>query len=226
LLAGEHPRGSGSPEMADLGLPGPILDGIRPWRMLATCVIHLDSWHRSAGVATARATAWAARVSKARRRVRVPVPTVAYDPRRLALKVRGEDVVLTKVRNGLERGSVVTSMADRRQRRSEFMGGAAAEGLRAPDHRYVESCEGARGIREVRGSSATKNCGGGAAQRQQLRYEFPTMQKRRIQLLGSGNFWMARGSGCGGCRGLWHGGAAAQRRGRKGNTAEPRGWRR
>jgi hypothetical protein len=133
--------------MADLGLPGPILDGIRPWRMLATRVIHLDSWRRSVGVATARATAWAARVSKARRRARVPVPTVPYDPRRLALKVRGEDVVLTKVRNGLEHSGVVTSTADRRQRRPEFVGGAAAEGLRAPDHRrstrgLLRRCQG------------------------------------------------------------------------------------
>jgi hypothetical protein len=80
LLAREHPRGGGSLEMADLGLPGPILDGIRPWRMLATRIIHLDSWRRSAGFATARATAWAARVSKAHRRARVPMPTVAYDP--------------------------------------------------------------------------------------------------------------------------------------------------
>jgi hypothetical protein len=47
----------------------------------------------------------------------------------------GGDVVLTKVRNRLERGGVVTSTADRRQRRSEFVGGAAAEGLRAPNHR-------------------------------------------------------------------------------------------
>jgi hypothetical protein len=96
LLAGDHSRGGSSPEMADLGLPGPILDEIRPWRMLAARVTHLGGWHGSAGVATARATAWAARVSGARRRARVPVPRVAYDPRRLALKVQGEDVLLTK----------------------------------------------------------------------------------------------------------------------------------
>jgi hypothetical protein len=150
LLAGEHPRGGGSPEMADLGLPGPILDGIRPWRMLATRVIHLGSWCRFAGVATARATAWAARVSKARRRARVPVPTVAYDPRRLALKVRGKDVVLTKVRNGLERGGVVTLTVDRRRRRSGFVGGAAAEGLRAPDH-WRSTCGGP--VKVCRGSA-------------------------------------------------------------------------
>jgi hypothetical protein len=50
LLAGDHSRGSGSPEMADLGLPDPISDGIRPRRMLATRVIHLDGWRRSAGL--------------------------------------------------------------------------------------------------------------------------------------------------------------------------------
>jgi hypothetical protein len=59
---------------------------------------------------------------------------VAYDPRQLALKVRGGDVVLTNVGNRLERGGVVTSTVDRRRRRSGFVGGAAAEGLRAPDH--------------------------------------------------------------------------------------------
>jgi hypothetical protein len=32
LLTGEHSRGGSSPEMADLGNPGPILDEIRPWR--------------------------------------------------------------------------------------------------------------------------------------------------------------------------------------------------
>jgi hypothetical protein len=128
-------RGGASPALGKRDRPGSIWDEVKPWRMLATRVIHLGSWCRSTGVATARATAWAARVSKARRRARVPVPTVAYDPRRLALKVRGEDVVLTKVRNGLERGGVVTSTADRRRRRSGFVGGATAEGLRAPDHR-------------------------------------------------------------------------------------------
>jgi hypothetical protein len=65
--------------MADLGLPAPILDRISPWSMLATRVIHLGSWRRSAGVAMARATAWAARVSRARWHARVPVPTVASD---------------------------------------------------------------------------------------------------------------------------------------------------
>jgi hypothetical protein len=148
LLAGDHFRGGSSPEMADLGLPGPILDGTRLWRKLATRVIHLDSWRGSTGVATTHATAWAVLVSRARRRARVPVSTVAYDPRQLALKVRGKDVVLTKVRNRLERGGVMTSTVDRRWGRLEFVGGAAAEGLRAPDHRKptrggpVKACRG------------------------------------------------------------------------------------
>jgi hypothetical protein len=120
--------------MADLGRPGPILDEIRPWRMLATHVTHLGGWHRSAGDATARATAWAARVSGARRRARVHVPRVAYDPRQLALKVWGEDVVLTKAQDRLERGGLVTSTADRRRRRSGFVGRAAIEGPQAPGH--------------------------------------------------------------------------------------------
>jgi hypothetical protein len=148
LLAGDHFRGGGSPEMADLGLPGPILDGTRLGRKLVTRVIHLDSWRGSTGVATTHATAWAVLVSRARRRARVPVSTVAYDPRQLALKVRGKDVVLTKVRNRLERGGVMTSTVDRRWGRLEFVGGAAAEGLRAPDHRKptrggpVKACRG------------------------------------------------------------------------------------
>jgi hypothetical protein len=100
------------------------------------------------GVAIAHATAWAARVDRARRRARIPVPTVASDPRRLALEVRGEDGVLTKVRNGLERGGVMTSTADRRWRRSGFVGGAVAESLQAPVHRKptrsgpVKACRG------------------------------------------------------------------------------------
>jgi hypothetical protein len=47
----------------------------------------------------------AARVGRARRSVRVPEPTVVYKPRQLALRVRGRDVVLTKVQNRLERDS-------------------------------------------------------------------------------------------------------------------------
>jgi hypothetical protein len=148
LLAGGGFRGGVSPEMADLGHPGSISDGVRPRRTLATCVNHLDTWRGSTGFATAHATAWAARVDRARRRARVPVPTVAYDPRRLALEVRGEDGVLTKVRNGLERGGVMTSTADRRWRRSGFVGGAVAESLQAPVHRKptrrgpVKACRG------------------------------------------------------------------------------------
>jgi hypothetical protein len=103
--------------------------------MLAARVIHLGSWRKSAGVATARATAWAPRVSRACRRARVPEPTVVYKPRQLALKVQGRDVVLTKVQNRLERDGVVTSTAGRRRRRSGSVGGAAAEGLQAPDQR-------------------------------------------------------------------------------------------
>jgi hypothetical protein len=61
-----------------------------------TWVNHLGVLLGSAGVVAARAIAWAARGSGARRRARVPVPRVAYDPRRLALKVQGEDVLLTK----------------------------------------------------------------------------------------------------------------------------------
>jgi hypothetical protein len=108
---------------------------VKPWRMLAARVIHLGSWRRSAGVATAHATAWASRVSRACWRACDPVPTGVYIPRQLALKFREEDVVLTKVRNRLGRDGVVTSTAGRRRRRSGSVGGAAAEDLRAPDHR-------------------------------------------------------------------------------------------
>jgi hypothetical protein len=58
---------------------------------------------------------------------------------------------------------------------------------------------------------AAMNRDGGAAHRRQLRHEFPAMQRCRIQLLGSGSFWMARGSGRGGCGGLRRGGAAQPR---------------
>jgi hypothetical protein len=70
---------------------------------------------------------------------------------------------------------------------------------------------------------AAMNWDSGAAHRRRLRHKFPAMPKRRVQLLGSGSFWMARGSRRGGCRGLWHGGAAARRRGKEGDAAEPRG---
>jgi hypothetical protein len=57
LLAGDHSRGGSSPEMADLGRPGPILDEIRPWRKLTACVTHLGSWHGSIAAETARSAA-------------------------------------------------------------------------------------------------------------------------------------------------------------------------
>jgi hypothetical protein len=116
------------------GSRGSKQPGLGSGRFSSTWVNHLGVLLGSAGLAATRATAWAAWVSGARRRARVPVPRVAYDPRRLALKVREEDVVLTKARDRLERGGVVTSTADRRRRRSGFVGRAAAEGLRALGH--------------------------------------------------------------------------------------------
>jgi hypothetical protein len=59
LLAGGHSRGGSSPEMPDLGRPGPILDEIRPWRKLVARVTHLGSWHRPAAAVTARSAAGA-----------------------------------------------------------------------------------------------------------------------------------------------------------------------
>jgi hypothetical protein len=64
--------------------------------MLAARVIHLGSWRKSAGVATARATAWAARVSRARRRARVPGARKGPWLRHLAHKLREFDAMLTR----------------------------------------------------------------------------------------------------------------------------------
>jgi hypothetical protein len=193
LLAGVHPRGGGSPEMADLGLPGPILDGIRPWRMLATRVTHLGSWRRSAGVAMAHATAWAARVSKARRRARVPVPTVVYDPRRLALMVRGGgDAMLTK---GLQWLKLQRKMADGeilRLRRVGVRGEGCCRGSPGSWSPWINawgSCEGTRGIRGVRGSPATKNCGGGVGYRWRSSARFPHGRARGRGVKTRGASW-------------------------------------
>jgi hypothetical protein len=192
LLAGDHSRGGNSPEMADLGLPGPISDGIRPGRMLATRVIHLGSWRRSTGVATAHATARAARVDRARWRARGPVPTVAYDPRQLALKVRGKVVVLTKVRNSLERGGVMTSTAGRRWRRSGLVGGASAEGLRAPDHRKPTRggpAKACRGVSLAHSLPAVSNC----PRRRRAAYLNPSGGRGSCR---GGGDWGSRASEC------------------------------
>jgi hypothetical protein len=135
LVTGDRFRGGAPPELGNLGLQGSKQPGLGSGRTSSSWINHLGVLLGSAGLATARAMAWAARVSGARRCARVPVPRVAYDPRRLALKVRGKDAVLTKARDGLERGGVVTSTADRRRRLSGFVGRAAAEGLWAPGHR-------------------------------------------------------------------------------------------
>jgi hypothetical protein len=78
-------------------------------------------------------------------------PRVAYDLRRLALKVRGEDVMLTKARDRLERGGVVTSTADRRRRWLGFVERAATEGLWAPGHRGSTRGGPAKVLRELIG---------------------------------------------------------------------------
>jgi hypothetical protein len=70
------------------------------------------------------------------------------------------------------------------------------------------ACEGVQGVKMDQRTPAAMNRDGGAAHRRQLRRKFPSMQRRRAQLLRSGSFWMARGSGRGGCGGLGHGGAA------------------
>jgi hypothetical protein len=126
LVTGDRFRGGAPPELGHLGLQGSKQPGLGSGRFSSTWVNHLGVLLGSAGLAATRATAWAARVSGARRRARVPVPRVAYDQRRLALKVREEDVVLTKARDRLERGSVVTSTADRRRRRSGLVGSESA----------------------------------------------------------------------------------------------------
>jgi hypothetical protein len=50
------------------------------------------------------------------------------------------------------------------------------------------SCEGARGIRDVRGSPATKNCGGGTAHRRRSLREISMMQRLGVGLRGSESF--------------------------------------
>jgi hypothetical protein len=109
LVTGDRFRGGAPPELGNLGLQGSKQPRLGSGRTSSSWVNHLGVLLGSAGLPTARATAWAARVSRARRRARVPVPRVAYDPRRLVLKVRGKDAVLTKARDRLERGGVVTS---------------------------------------------------------------------------------------------------------------------
>jgi hypothetical protein len=61
-------RGGGSPALADLGCPGWILVGAWPGRKPTVCLNRLVVLLGSAGVAAARAMAWAARCSGARRR--------------------------------------------------------------------------------------------------------------------------------------------------------------
>jgi hypothetical protein len=135
LVTGDRFRGGAPPELGHLGLQGSKQPGLGSRRFNSIWVNHLGVLLGSAGLAATRATAWAALVSGAPQRARVPLPRVAYDPRRLALKVRGEDVVLTKARDRLQRGGVVTSMEDRQRRRSGFVGRAAAEGLWGPGYR-------------------------------------------------------------------------------------------
>jgi hypothetical protein len=89
-------RGGASPALGKRDRPGSIWNEVKPWRMLAARVIHLGSWRKSAGVATARATAWAARVSRARRRARVPGARKGPWLRHLAHKLREFDAMLTR----------------------------------------------------------------------------------------------------------------------------------
>jgi hypothetical protein len=73
------------------------------------------------------------------------------------------------------------------------------------------ACEGVQGVKESQGAPAAMNRDGGAAHWRQLRHEFSAMQGRRIQLLGSGRFWMARACERGGCSGLRRSKAAQPR---------------
>jgi hypothetical protein len=70
-LAEGHSRGGSSPEMADLGRPGLILDEIRPWRKLVACATHLDGWHGPAAAVAVRSAVGADWCGGARRRARV-----------------------------------------------------------------------------------------------------------------------------------------------------------
>jgi hypothetical protein len=79
-------------------------------------------------------------------------------------------------------------------------------------------CGGNQGVKVDRKTSAATDWRGGADHRRRLRGKFSMMHRLGAQLLGSESFWMARGSGRGGCGGLGHAGAAARRRGREGVT--------
>jgi hypothetical protein len=83
-----------------------------------------------------------------------------------------------------------------------------------------DSYESGKRVKRDQETSAATNWRGGADHRRRLRGKIPAMQKRRAQLLGSGSFWMARGSGRGGCGGLGCGGAVQPRRGRGCSAAE------
>jgi hypothetical protein len=50
-------RGGGSPELADLGRPGSVLDEVWPGSKLSVCVKHLGGWHGSGGRVGAAALA-------------------------------------------------------------------------------------------------------------------------------------------------------------------------
>jgi hypothetical protein len=103
--------------------------------MLAAQAIHLGSWRKSAGVGTARATAWAARVSRARRRARVPGVRKGPGLRHLAHKLREVDATLTRGLQWPELQRKEEDDDDPRRRRSGFVEAAAAEGIRAPVQR-------------------------------------------------------------------------------------------
>jgi hypothetical protein len=97
-----------------------------------------------------------------------------------------------------------------------------SEVLDGSDH-FRGLLRGGKGVKRDRETSAATNWRGGADHRRRLHGKIPAMQNSRAQLLGSGSFWMTRGSGRGGCGGLGCGGAVQPRRGRGCSAAEEKG---
>jgi hypothetical protein len=104
-------------------------------------------------------------------------------------KDRGEKAKLTEVWNGLERGGVMTSTADRRWRRSGCSRTArcgAPPGLLFHQTNPCRSCEGVKRVSGAGDAPAVSNCAAAC--------DSPEIERRNGAALG---FWVAAGLGHG-----------------------------
>jgi hypothetical protein len=146
----------------------------------------------------------------------VPVPGAVYGLRHWAQKGQRKGAKLTKElwRLGLRRREETDG--DRRRRGRALAEEGVTGGLRAPGHRRSMR-EGPAEVPEGLGTS-------GDHRRRRIagRHSSPAAvssrnlgdAEARGTIAGVGSFQARRRSGCGAYRGLWHGGAAARRRGR------------